>query len=61
MAVAIKRKVKKRDRRLNHGSARSSSIRTNSIKYRIDMQTISAAYRDVWGERGINQPYSGGM
>ena len=36
----------------------AQDLRRNNVKYRID---TAACVQDVWGERGINQPYSDGM
>ena len=50
MAVPKKRKVKKRETEGLIMAAQDQALRTNSIKYRIDMQTISVACR-MCGER----------
>ena len=48
--MAKKRKVKKRETEGLIMAAQDQALRTNSIKYRIDMQTISVACR-MCGER----------
>ena len=52
-------RLKKETEGLIMAAQDDQALRTNNIKYRIHKQTISAACR-MCGERGINQPYSGG-